>query len=153
VERQRQGHIVVQLFVHELKLLVGVVKLIFLDQPDLLLLIEFFVVITLNLSFGSCDIGNSLELVLLEDFTDGLVFGVVDYSKENRSVERHFVIGISSTSEFLVDIVTLSTSRFDCENSDNIVWSRVLHYHLVVLLWSKMNDAIFRLGEEALHFS
>jgi hypothetical protein len=152
VERQRQGHIVVQLFVHELKLLVGVVKLIFLDQPDLLLLIEFFVVITLNLSFGSCDIGNSLELVLLEDFTDGLVFGVVDYSKENRSVERHFVIGVSSTSEFLVDIVTLSTSRFDCENSHNIVWSRVLHYHLVVLLRSKMNDAIFRLGEEVLHF-
>lgn len=110
MERKRQGHIVVQLFVHELKLLVGVVNLVFLDQPDLLLFIEVFVVITLNLSFGSCDIGDGLELVPLEDFTYCLVFGVVDYSKENRSVECHFVIGVSSTSEFLVDIFTLSTS-------------------------------------------
>jgi len=132
---------------------VGVVKLVFLDQPDLLLLIEFFVVITLNLSFGSGDIGNGLELILLEDFTDSLVFGVVNYSEENRSVECHLVVGVSSTSEFLVDIVTLSTSRFDCENGHYIVWSGVLHHHLVVFLGSKMNNTIFRLREEVLHLS
>jgi hypothetical protein len=126
------------LLVNELKLLVGVIELILLHQPDLFLCIESFTVITLDLYSRSGDIGHCLKLVFTEDFTHGLIFSVVDNSEENWSVRLRcrLVVGVRRSSKFSINFIALHAARFDCENGHDIVRSGVLNDHLVVLLRS-----------------
>jgi len=104
-------------------------------------------VVTFDLHFRSSDIGHRLEFVLLEDFSDSLIFSVIDDGEENWSVRLLLVVGVRRSSEFPIYIITLITSRFDRKYSHHIVRSGVFNNHGVIDLRGKVDNTVIRLFE------